>query len=615
MKKERREHKEHQAEHVDHHDRSVPVVDDAAITESLHAIYGEERDDLQTVAQAPNKLTRFLVHVIVVLLVVFAAVGIGYFVYQQWFAGDPDAKPLAMSFVMDDDIQSGSTTTIELDYMNQTGYPLTAVAIDVNVPAGFVMATSEPLVTDAEDLSWDLGTIGARSDGKIVITGTWIADVPSTTGVQAIATYKPANFNAQFHDIATKTVSTTTSTTAVTIDAPTTVNVGESVTYTVHVSTTGTEIVVAPKVVMTLPEGFFVSSSTPALTAGGPTEWTLTNLIPNAEQTIVVTGAFASDAAGARTMTVSSGVPGSRFSPQATATAMTEVKPSALALTMVANGGTGTIAADPGSLLRMSLRLDNTSDAAIADATALLDFTAEDNIPISWSDAVLDGGRITAKGIVFDATTIGSIPAGSYTLLNLAFPLKADLSAVSSEFSVAFSATRGANTVQATPLTVQLNSDAGVTATLRYYDEDGSPLGSGPLPPTVGQATHYRAVWMVAGGSHGIKDISVSATLPEDVTWDDFSTATSGSISYDSSTRVIRWTISSIPAAGAQVSARMSVSVTPTTDDVGFEKTVIGKVVLTAKDALTGTTLERSDDAVTTACDGDALATGKGTVK
>lgn len=616
MKKAHRMHREHHPERVDHHDRLAESgVDDAMITESLHAIYGEERHDLQTVAQAPNPLTRFLIKTIIVLLCICGVVAVGYMVYQQWFAGDRDAKPLAMSFVIADDIQSGSLTTIALNYANQTNSPLTAVTIDINVPVGFILAHAEPPVTNLEDFSWDLGTIGARSDGKIVFTGTWIADVPSTTGVQAIATYKPANFNAQFHDIVTKTVSTTSSTTSVSIDAPPSVNVGESATYTVRISAVGTEIVEAPKVIMTLPEGFFVSSSIPAITAGGSTEWMLTELIPGTEQTITVTGAFASDAAGARTMTVSSGVQGSRFSPQATATAITDVQPSALALTVVANGGTGTVAADPGSVLRMSLRLDNTSAAVISDATALLDFTAEDNIPISWSEAVLDGGRITAKGIVFDTTAIGSIPAGSYALLNVAFPLKADLSAVSSAFSVAFTATRGSITVSATPLTVELNSDAGITATLRYYDEDGSPLGSGPLPPIVGQTTHYRAVWAVTGGNHGITDVTVSATLPEGVTWDDFSTVTSGSIVYDSSTRVIRWTIASLPADGAQVSARMSVSMTPTADDAGLEKTVIGKVILNAKDALTGATFERSDDAVTTALDGDALAAGKGVVK
>jgi hypothetical protein len=616
MKTSHGKHKEHRAGHGDRHEQShVPVVDDAAITESLHAIYGEERDDLQTVAQAPSRLTRFLIRTIALLFVLCGAVAAGYVVYERWFAGEQDGKPLAMSIEMADDIQSGTLTTIELRYANQTNAPLTAVGIDVNVPAGFLLSASEPAVTNGEDLSWDLGTIGAHSDGKIVITGMWVVDVPSTTGVQAIATYKPANFNAQFHDIATKTVSTTTSTTVVAIDAPLTANVGEAVTYTVRASTTGTETIEAPKVMMTLPEGFFVSSSEPGIPAGGSTEWMLSELVPGAEQTIVVTGTFASDADGARTMIVVSGVPGSRFSPQATATAVTEVKPSALALTMVANGGTGTVSADPGSVLRVSLRLDNASDAAIADATAILDFTAEDNIPITWPDAVLDGGRITAKGIVFDAAAIGSIPAGGHALLNLAFPLKADLSAVSSEFAVAFTATRGAISISATPLTVELNSDAAVAMTLRYFDGDGSPLGSGPLPPKVGSATHYRAVWAVNGGSHGIKDVTISATLPEGVTWDDFSTTTSGSMSYDSSTRVVRWTIASLPANGAQVSARMSVSITPTVDDVGLEKTVIGKAVLNAKDAITGATIERFDDAVTTACEGDALAAGKGVVK
>lgn len=605
MKKTTREPKNHQQEELN----------DAEIRESLDAIYGEERDDLQTLAQAPNRMTRFLVRSIFTLLVLCAGVAVGFFVYQRWFAQDRDTKPLAMTLLMADEVQSGTSTTIEFQYANQTGAPLTGLMIDMNVPAGFVFETSEPMVTNLDELSWDLGTIGARSDGKIVLTGTWVADVPSTTGVQVIATYKPANFNAQFHDIATKTVTTSTSTTTVTIDAPGTANVGESVTYTARIQASGTDPVPAPKVVMVLPEGFFVASSTPTLIAGGPTEWTLADLVPGVEQTIVVTGAFASDAAGTQTLTVTSGVSGSRFSPQATATAITEVKPSALALTMVANGGTGSIVADPGSLLRMSLRLDNTSDAAITDATAILDFTAEDNLPITWNEAVLDGGRITAKGIVFDSATIGSIPAGGYTILNLAFPLKDDLAAVSSSFSVDFFATRGTITVQATPLTVALNSDADVTATLRYFDEDGSPLGSGPLPPTVGSTTHYRAVWTVTGGSHGITDVTVSATLPDDVTWDDFSTASSGNISYDSATRIIRWTIASLPAAGAQVTARMSVSITPDADDVGLEKTVIGKAVLTAKDALTAATLERFSPPVTTACDGDALAAGKGEVR
>lgn len=610
---------------------------EADIDAGLSAIYGDDRDDLKVVTKGGSRLTRFLLRAVVVLTVICVLTLGGYVVYSRYFGPEQQGKPLAMSFIAPDELQSGAKATIEFDYANQTSYPLTNVEIDMNLPAGFVLQSSTPSVTSAADMTFDLGTIAGKSDGKILLEGIWNTDVPSTTGIQALAAYQPANFNAQFHDIVTKTIATNTSTTVITIDAPETVNVGEAFTYTVHVQNSGSETLVAPQVKLTLPAGFFVQTSVPPLAAGGAPVYTLPDIPPSpstpdpvpmtggatavattavpADSTIVVTGAFASDASGTQTLTVVSGIAGTRFSPQTTATALTDVKGSALSLLMVGNGSQGTVVADPGSLFRVALRIDNTSDAAIADATALLDFTAEDNLPIDWGAAVLAGGKVTAKGITFDAKTIGSIAAGDHKTLDLAFPLKMDLSAVSSTFTVAFSATRGAITVQASPITVQLNSDAAVLSAVRYFDDDGAPLGSGPLPPVVGNTTHYRALWTIASGLHGLNAITVSATLPEGVTWDDFSTATSGSMSYDAGTRTVRWTLSSIPSGSAAVTARFSVSMTPTVSDVGLAKTLVGKTVLSAKDDMTGSVLERSADAVTTECEGDVLATGKGAVK
>lgn len=598
---------------------------EAEIDAGLSAIYGDERDDLKVVTKGGSRLTRFLLRAIGVLSAICLLSLGGFVVYSRYFGPEQQGKPLVMTFIALDELQSGAPATIELSYANQTSYPLTTVEIDVNLPSGFILKNAVPATTSATEMVFNLGTLPGKSDGRILIEGVWNSDVPSTTGIQALASYQPANFNAQFHDIVTKTIATNTSTTVVLIDAPAVANVGEAVTYTVHVQNTGTETLIAPQVKLTLPDGFFVQTSVPALAAGGAPIYTLPDILPAtpttldpavvSESVIVVTGTFASDASGAQTVSVVSGIAGERFSPQTTATALTDVKGSALSLLMVGNGSQGTVVADPGSLFRVALRIENTSDAAVSDAVALLDFTAEDNLPIDWGAAILAGGKVTAKGIVFDTKAIGTIAAGSHKTLDLAFPLKTDLSAVSSTFSVAFSATRGAITVQASPLTVQLNSDAAIFSTLRYFDDDGAPLGSGPLPPVVGDTTHYRATWTIASGLHGLNAVTVSATLPEGVTWDDFSTATSGSMSYDASSRTVRWTTSSIPAGSATVTARFSVSITPTVADVGLAKTLVGKTVLNAKDDMTGSVLERSADAVTTECEGDVLATGKGTVK
>ncbi len=599
-----------------HHETPVSAEQsEADIDAGLSAIYGDERDDLKIVTKGGSSLTQFLIRTIIVLMVLCVVAFGGFIVYSRFFGTGQEGKPLSMEFIVPDELQSGARTTIEFDYANQTAYPLTNVEIDVNLPAGFVLTSSTPAATSANDMVFTLGTIAGKSDGKILLDGVWNVDVPSTTGVQALASYKPANFNAQFHDIATKTITTNASTTVVTIDAPTATNVGDMVSYTIHVQNTGVETLVAPQVTVTLPTGFFVSTSVPALAAGESPSYTLADIPSLATSTIVLTGTFASDAAGTATLTAVSGIAGTRFSPQATASAVTTVKGSALSLMMVGNGSQGTVVADPGSLFRVALRIENTSDSPISDATALLDFTAEDNLPIDWKGVVLAGGKVTAKGITFDAKTIGTLAAGDHKTLDLAFPLKLDLSAVSSAFSVVFSATRGTITVQAAPLAVQLNSDAAVLSSVRYFDDDGAPLGSGPLPPVVGNTTHYRALWTIASGLHGLNTVTMSAVLPDGITWDDFSTETSGSLSYDAGTRTVRWTLSSVPAGSAAVTARFSVSITPTTADAGLAKTLVGKAVLNAKDDMTGSVLERSADAVTTECIGDLFAKNKGVVK
>lgn len=602
MLSKRRHHEKH-AEH-----------EEAEIVKSLSAIYGDERDDLKVLTQGESWTTWFLKRVIVALGVVCIIVFGGFVTYTNFFAAHQEGKPLVMAFVAPDILQSGALATIELQYVNATAYPLTGVEIDINLPSGFVLRSSEPSATQVKDMIFTLGTIPGKTDGKIRINGVWNTDVPSTAGIQALARYKPANFNADFHDILTKTIVTNTSTTELRVDAPATVNVGEGMTYAVHVKNAGTETLVAPRVALTLPQGFFVQTSNPGLVPGEGFALTIGDIAPGAESLLALTGAFASDVTGEQNMTVVSGIAGERFSVQATAIAQTEVQGSALALTMVGNGTQGTVVADPGSLLRLALRIENMSDAPVSDATALLDFTAEDNLPIDWKAAVLAGGKVTAKGIIFDAKSIGTIAPGEYTTLDLAFPLKTDLSAVSSAFSIAFSVTRGAITVQSAPLSVVLNSDAALLSGLRYYDDDGAPLGSGPLPPMVGEVTHYRGVWSIASGAHGLNDVTVSAVLPEGVAWDDFVTATSGVLTFDPTQRIVRWTVSSIPASSPMITARFSVALTPTSADVGLIKTVVGKAVLTAKDSTTKATIERSTEAVTTECVGDVHAEGKGEV-
>ncbi len=161
---------------------------------------------------------------------------------------------------------------------------------------------------------------------------------------------------------------------------------------------------------------------------------------------------------------------------------------------------------------------------------------------------------------------------------------------------------------------MSLNSDASFKAEARYFDQDGAPLGSGPLPPKVGETTSYRVLWLITNGLHDLEDISVSTTLPSNVEWDDFSSADLGSVVFDTGTRTVRWTVSNMPNDVQTVRASFSLSITPTDEEVGeFIKLTTGSS-LQARDGETGSAIERQNDELTTELETDDYAQNKGIV-
>lgn len=616
MKRHHHKHDASKAEHVEHkHAESAPAVADDVLAKGLEIIYGEDRDDLHVVEKGGSVITRWLLRIIGVLAALTAMAFTSFYVYTTYLSGETSVEPLVMTFETATTVASGERATVVLHYADPTSVPLASLEIDVNLPTTFRLLTADPIPTNAEELVWDLGTIPANSDGKITLEGVWIAEVPSSTALQALANYKPANFNSYFHDIVATTITTSTSVASVTLAGPETASPGAASTYTATVMNAGTETMTNVELAASLPQGFFVTSTTPTIEGGSGTVWQIGDLAPGSTATYAFTGTFASDVSGIMTVGVALGIQDdSRTIAQSSSSVFTDVTGSDVQLDMVVNGGTTNVTADPGSVLRASLRIQNTGDEPLAGVTALLDFQSEGSLPIVWGEASLDGGRVTAAGILYDAAAIGELAAGERALINLSLPLKDDLSTASSVFSLVLSATSAGVTVQASPIEVLLNSDASFATEARYFDEDGAPLGSGPLPPTVGQTTSYRVRWTVTNGLHDLEDVTVSTTLPADVTWDNFASADLGSVAYDSSTRTVRWSITTMPDDVQQVQANFSLSVTPTQDDVGTYMKLTTGSILRAQDVETSASLERQSDELTTELPLDALASGKGIV-
>jgi hypothetical protein len=209
---------------------------------------------------------------------------------------------------------------------------------------------------------------------------------------------------------------------------------------------------------------------------------------------------------------------------------------------------------------------------------------------------------------------VGTLAPGAKKTYNLSFPIKDVLGAAEvDEWTVTAYVTTAGSTVQTAPFPVSMKATVDLSAAARFYSESGAPLGEGPLPPKVGQATTYRVFWSLGQAVHGLEDIVVTATVPANVSFDDRILSSLGNVQYDSASQIVRWDIAAL-AANESATAEFTVKLVPGQEDVGTFVKLLSGTVLQATDAETDTSVDATADILTTEIPEDTFATGKGTV-
>jgi hypothetical protein len=596
--------------------RRVPRAE-GEIEEGLRVIYGEKPQDLHVVDRGVSPLTYYLVRTIIGLGVVALMVGAGLFVMSKGFLGSHDGSALELSVAVPPDVRSGEETTIEIPYSNTEGVPIAALDIDVNVPSGFLITSTSPTPTNTDELIFTIGSLGPHSDGKITLQGLWIAPVTSTNNIQAIASYRPGNFNSIFSAIATGSITTKSSVLTETITGPDSAVPGQSLTYTVEINHTGDVPIENAELEVAFPNGFVLSSSSPKLEPAAPPLFPLGTLAPKSKTTVTLTGAFSSEITDVQTITAEVKVlkyPTEKLA-QATGNWRTDVKGGSLRLSLVANGLTGNVAAEPGGALKLSFRLENAGTAPVSDASVILDFQPGTGVPITWSAATLDGGTLSKDGALFDAKKIGLINPGEKKTFNLSFPIKGTFVAGDLDsFTVVAKASTATTSLLSTPVNVNVNAAVSLDAYAHYYSADGAPIGSGPLPPRVNEATTYEVVWSISHALHALDDLTVSATLPPGVTFANNVSVSAGELTYDEVNRTLRYDVSNIAQDAGTVTAKFFVTATPGDEDEGEFMKILSGTALRVTDTKTGARIDRTADALTTEIPKDTNAAGKGAV-
>jgi len=164
-------------------------------------------------------------------------------------------------------------------------------------------------------------------------------------------------------------------------------------------------------------------------------------------------------------------------------------------------------------------------------------------------------------------------------------------------------------------LIVKINSDLSLNEELRYYTSDNLAVGTGPLPPKVGQTTTFKAYWRIDNSLHNLKRVQVSTDLPDNVKWNGKEKSNVGRLRYDQYDHRIIWEIDEVNVFDEEPIAEFSISLTPTTDDADKIMILLNGTKIVAMDTETNENITKTNKAKTTKLEDDTMIEHDGVVK
>jgi hypothetical protein len=167
---------------------------------------------------------------------------------------------------------------------------------------------------------------------------------------------------------------------------------------------------------------------------------------------------------------------------------------------------------------------------------------------------------------------------------------------------------------QSPTLINELNTDLNLNVIGRYFDDKSNTIGSGPLPPIVGQKTTYRIFWTLTNSLHEINNIEVKTKLPDYVSFENNQNISTGNLFKNQQNEII-WQISRIPTSVEKTSAEFDIAITPKPADAHKILTLLADTIITALDAQTNGQINITVSGLTTNLDTDPLGKNKGLIQ
>lgn len=612
------------------------------LEKELKEIYEDQDGEISDMSKIYHKkksrIRRFMLGTLIFFVCAAALSWAGFFFFGRGraFTGEN----VNLEIISPDTIAGGENVEFIIKYKNNETVPLGQAEIRVRLPDDFAQSGAEPASSDGENI-WRIGSIAAGKGGEIKIKGSLFGAEESLETLQAALTYKPADFNSEFQKIATAVTKIQSSLLDVALSGPERILTNKETSFKIKYKNTGEATLQGIKISVIAPADFSFKEKQGEKEISS---WEILEAVPNEEKEINFLGSFGSAAEGEKEFKVQIGfMKGEKFYLQKENYFKTNVLAGAILPTLILNGDSKDRALNFGDTLNYAIVYQNKDKTDLSDVEIKMVFesTSRNNkMILDWAtfkddyNGTVLGTQLSPEirqGTITwtkrQVTNLSKLAPGVEETINLQMRIKPfsefqnwgtkDFEVKSwVEVNVGKNGADVAEeTIQSNKINFKINSDMVLQTAARYFNDDNIAVGSGPLPPRVGEATAYRIFWNITNSLHEITDLKISTILPENIRWSNKHEITAGELKFNEATREVSWTLNRMPLDVNALGVNFEILVTPTVAEKGKLLTLLLGTNLTATDKSTGAIITKTGEALTSNLDGDPEAEGKGIVR
>lgn len=506
------------------------------------------------------------------------------------------------------EVITGGASTLTFRFENQSNETIQDARVRFDFPAHFALDGIES--DDAQKIGYqtfDLGDIAPNQYGFIHVQGTMFGDVGGEQIFTTTLNYTYGEKATADTKVIEHTFSPTASTLALTLTLPEHLVAYQLVEGSITYQNTGD--VAFPDMTITpeWPESFTLISAIPGLQSDG--SFYVSGVDPGEEGVITFSGRLGTQDDSTFTFAPSFAFADARYA-QETLVDTIDILPPPLTLTHAIEQSS----LQPGDNATITLTYNNDSAFTLTGVELALN----SNVNVFSNDLIFTEAPST-------------IEPGDSGTLTLSAPVRSSLSratlstyeniSVTTQPIATFTFRPNGEAIEVnttgsgfeTPLT----SPIVLESFGRYWTANGDQLGRGPIPPIVGETTKYWIFWNVSGTTNELENLAIEADLGPGVELTGRQSVSVGT-SIEAINGAVRWTVDRVdptmPPGSTVAAAAFEVALTPSADQVGSIATLLKRAYVSASDAWTGATIQRSASSVTTNLTADAKAAAYGGV-